>query len=104
MSYARVAALSTNLAAEHIFNDINMGSTWANGSWIDAFHHNGYGSHKYIDADRWTQDLGMRVGAGVYGFWAMKDGSYLLLTCKGPCAYADSHDAAAAWPEWNKGD
>ena len=98
MSYAKVAALSINLQARHIFNDVGRASTLANGSIIDAFDHKGHGSHKYIDADRWTEDLGMEQGAGVYGFWIMKDGSYLLLTCKGRLAYADAYAGRAYWP------
>lgn len=64
-----------------------MESTVCNGGLIDVFDHTGYGTHKYIPADRLTAELGMPEGAGVYGFWGMKDGSYLLLTCRGPLAY-----------------
>ena len=98
MSYARQAALSINLQARHIFNDVTMASTWANGQVIDAFYHEGHGTHKYIDADRFTDDLGMERGAGVYGYWAMKDSSLLLLTCKGRLAYANKPNGKAYWP------
>ncbi len=75
-----------------------MGSTMANGGMIDVFDHKGYGTHKYIPADKLTQDLGEREGAGVYGYWAMNDGSYLLLTCKGDLAYwSGKTEDAAQW-------
>jgi hypothetical protein len=64
-----------------------MASTLANGGVIDAYDHEGGGSHKYIPADRLTAELGEPEHGGVYGYWRMKDGSYLLLTCRGPLAW-----------------
>lgn len=66
---------------------LNMGSTVANGSYIDVFDHKGGGSHKYIPADKLTEDLGETQGAGVFGYWLMGDDSYLLRTSKGPLAH-----------------
>lgn len=41
------------------------------------------GSHKYIPADRLTEELGMRKGSGVFGYLKFSDGSYLLKCCNG---------------------
>jgi hypothetical protein len=76
----------------------NMGSHMANGSIIDAFDHNGYASHKYIPADKLTQDLGEPSGGGVYGYWQMKDKSCLLVTCRGDLAWwSGKPEDAAQW-------
>jgi hypothetical protein len=79
-------------------NPKRMASTIANGSYIDVFDHQGGGSHKYIPADRLTDDLGEPRGAGVYGYWKMFDGSYLLRTCDGRLAHWDGTDEGKA--EW----
>lgn len=100
MCYARVAASVTNAWCVLKFDDVKMASTIFNGSYADAFDHTGYGTHKYIPADRLTRDLGEREGAGVYGFWHMKDGSYALLTCDGAMAWWSGKDEdAAQWGE-----
>jgi hypothetical protein len=75
-----------------------MASTVANGSMIDVFDHRGGGSHKYIPADRLTQDLGEPLGAGVFSYWKMYDDSYLLRTCDGRLAHWDGTDEGKA--EW----
>lgn len=75
-----------------------MASTVANGHMMDVFDHKGHGSHKYIPADKLTADLGLPEGAGVYGYWQMYDGSYVLLTCQGPLAWWDGRaDSKAEW-------
>lgn len=79
-----------------------MASTMANGSMIDAFDHTGSGTHKYIPADRLTQELGEPLGAGVYGYWRMYDGSYLLRTCRGPLAYWDGPDVEGSVAHWGE--
>lgn len=101
MSYARKAAAYINAFARMTFPadiDARMASDIANGSYIDCFDHDGGGSHKYIPADRLTRDLGEREGAGVFGYWHMKDGSYLLRTCHGALAYWSGVEGEAA--EW----
>lgn len=96
--YAKIAA--TYLAAycrETFTKDPHtMESHMANGEMMDVFDHKGHGSHKYIPADKLTNDLGMRQGAGVYGYWAMSDGSYLLLTCGGRLAFWSGKDTDKA--------
>jgi hypothetical protein len=62
-------------------------STVANGDMIDVFDHKGGGTHKYIPTEKLNEDLGYRQGAGVFSYWQMADGSYLLRTCEGPLAY-----------------
>lgn len=64
-----------------------MASTVMVGSFLDVFDHKGWSTHKYIPADKLTQDLGEPKGAGVYGSVLMADGSHVLATCKGPLAY-----------------
>lgn len=100
MCYAKTAANYITGYCRFLFPDRadEMGSTMANGSLMDVFDHRGYGSHKYIPADRLTQELGMREGAGVYGYWAMSDDSYLLLTCAGTLAWwSGKTDEPAQW-------
>jgi hypothetical protein len=75
-----------------------MASTVANGNMIDVFDHKGSGSHKYIPADRLTQDLGEPLGAGVFSYWKMYDDSYLLRTCDGRLAHWSGKDEDKA--EW----
>jgi hypothetical protein len=84
---AQIAAEYVNCYVIAKFNDVNMASTIMNGSMADVFDHVGFGSHKYIPADKLSQDLGEQAGAGVFGYWKMKDGSYVLRTCKGKLAY-----------------
>jgi hypothetical protein len=75
-----------------------MASTVANGAMIDVFDHKGGGTHKYIPADRLTDDLGEKRGAGVYGYWHMYDDSYLLRTCDGRLAHWNGRsDSKAEW-------
>lgn len=97
-----------NTAAEYIkawcaatFNDAaRMESTMANGGMIDAFDHVGGGSYKYIPVEKLNQDLGLPNGAGVFNYWKMKDGSYLLRTCEGPLAvWSGKAEDAAFWPK-----
>jgi hypothetical protein len=91
MIAAKIAAEMLHAWARTKFEDLpaEMASTIANGEIIDVFDHQGGGSHKYIPADRLTQDLGEPLGAGVYGYWKMYDDSYLLRTCDGRLAYWD---------------
>jgi len=110
MCYARQAASQINAYCQMKWKDdpkfagARMASTWANGSVIDAYDHDGYGTHKYIAADKFTKDLGEPAGAGVYAYWGMKDGSLLLLTCKGPLAWApkfeEGKERVAEWGEF----
>lgn len=86
--YAKTAAYYLQAYCELTFTDSKrMESTMATGSMIDCFDHLGYGSHKYIPADKLTEQLNMPKGAGVYGYWEFADHSYLLLTCPGPVAF-----------------
>lgn len=87
--YAKIAATYIAAYCRETFNKnpASMESHMANGEMMDVFDHNGHGSHKYIPADKLTEDLCMPKGAGVYGYWAMADKSYLLLTCGGRLAY-----------------
>lgn len=71
----------------HHKDSAQMASTVANGEMIDVFDHQGGGSHKYIPAAKLTEDLGEPQGAGVFGYWKMYDGSYLLRTCNGRLAH-----------------
>jgi hypothetical protein len=93
MTYAKIAADCINLMCIEMFKDnaprspVQMASTMANGEVIDAFDHQGGGTWKYIPADKLTLDLNERPGAGVYSYWHMKDGSYLLRTCHGALAH-----------------
>lgn len=113
MCYARVAASVLNAYCLAKFPDFserhptvgraNMASTMANGEWIDAFDHQGGGSHKYIPADRLTEELGEPKGAGVYGYWLMKDGSKLLRTCRGPLAWwSGKPEDRAQWGDYSE--
>jgi hypothetical protein len=100
MPYAQIAAqyITAWCRATYAKNPDKMGSTMANGGMIDCFDHRGHGSHKYIPADKLTEDLGERQGAGVYGYWAMNDGSYLLLTCRGDLAWwSGKNEDKAQW-------
>lgn len=108
MSYAKTAANCINLLTMATYPDwaekngpISLASTMANGEIIDAFDHKGGGSHKYIPADRLSEELGEPAGAGVYGFWQMKDGSYLLRTCHGALAHWSGKAEDKA--EWGMG-
>ena len=106
MCYAQVAADQINAFCRMQWpndGDARMASTWCNGSVIDAYDHEGHSTHKYINADQFTQDLGEPQGAGVYGAWRMKDGSLLLLTCKGPLAWAPPYvEGEPRKAEWGK--
>lgn len=97
MTYAQTAVMATNAYCRELYNDVDMGSTHFNGIWADAFDHRGYASHKYIDKNKYNEQLGMKRGAGVYGYWAMEDGSNVLCTCKGELAYTDAEDNAHWW-------
>lgn len=79
----------------HQTDSAQMASTVANGAMMDVFDHEGGGSHKYIPADKLTRDLGMPLGAGVFSYWKMKDGSYLLRTCDGRLGYWEGGDSVA---------
>src|SRR5687768_12598592 len=98
--YAKIAAEYISGWCVGVFNNpAEMESTVADGSMIDVFDHHGYGSHKYIPADRLTEELGMEKGAGVFGYWKMADGSYLLRTCEGRLAFwSGNDDEKAEWP------
>jgi hypothetical protein len=89
--YAKIAAIYITAYCRETFaakmNPEDMGSHVANGIMMDVFDHLGYGTHKYIPADRLTEDLGEKKGAGVFSYWKLRDGSYLLRTCRGRLAY-----------------
>jgi len=98
--YAKIAAEYTNLFAIARFNDVKLASTIFNGEYADVFDHVGYGSHKYIPADKLTEDLGEPSGSGVFGYWKMADGSYVLRTCRGKLAYwSGQPDDKAMWAD-----
>lgn len=99
--HAQIAAMYIRAHCKQTFKKPDtMESTSASGAFIDVFDHQGGGSHKYIPADKLTDDLGMERGAGVYGYWKMSDGSYLLLTCRGPVAYwSGNPEDKAKWVE-----
>lgn len=98
--YAKTAGTFITLRCRNTFKtepDV-MASTMCAGQLIDVFDHKGYGTHKYIPAEKLTKDLGEPKESGVYGFWAMADGSYLLLTCRGPLAvWSGKPEDAAEW-------
>ena len=78
-----------------------LASMMASGEWIDCFDHLGDGSHKYLPEDKLNQDLGLQPDKGVYGYWRMKDGSALLLTCKGPLAWwSGKSEDKAEWGQY----
>ena len=102
--YARLAAMyihslcQAKWPGEGPTQGMNMGSTMTNGAWIDVFDHKGYGTHKYIPADKLTADLEEPEGGGVYGYWKMADDSYLLLTCRGRLAcWSGKPEDKAMW-------
>lgn len=98
--YANTAAQYIKAWCAATFNDADrMESTMANGGMIDAFDHVGGGSHKYIPVEKLNEDLGLRQGAGVFNYWKMKDGSYLLRTCDGPLAVWYGGEEKAFWPK-----
>lgn len=95
---AQIAADYINGHCHLVYGNVAMASKVANGEMIDVFDHTGGGTHKYIPADRFTQELGEPEGAGVYGYWRMYDGSYLLRTCRGPLAWQDApREGLAQW-------
>lgn len=98
--YAKIAATYIRAFCKASFKDSDsMESTVAIGEMIDVFDHNGGGTHKYIPADKLSADLEQPAGAGVYGYWVMKDGSYLLRTCCGRLAYwSGKAEDKAAFP------
>lgn len=103
--YAKIAATYIGAFCRETFEKEpdRMQSTVANGSMIDVFDHKGYGTHKYIPADKLAQDLELPDEAGVYGYWLMGDGSYLLLTCPGLLAWWSGKDEdCAQWVEPRK--
>lgn len=101
--YAKIAAEYIATWCKARFeNGQEMESTIAGGKMIDVFDHKGYGSHRYIPADRLATDLGLPARGGIYGYWLMADNSYLLLTCPGRLAFWSGKDADAA--EWGNID
>lgn len=50
------------------------------------------GSHKYIPADRLSEELGLRQGRGIYGFLEFEDDSILLLCSDGRIAHWDADE------------
>ena len=81
----------------------SMATTMANGGMVDCFDHEGGGSHKYIPVEDLNGQLGLPDGGGVFGYWKMKDGSYLLRTCQGPLAHWDgaASTVGCAWGEFS---
>jgi hypothetical protein len=105
MPMAQIAAqyITAWCRATYKENPDKMASTMANGGMMDVFDHKGHGTHKYIPADRLSHDLELEPGAGVYGYWLMQDGSYLLLTCTGALAWWSGKDEdEARWHELRK--
>ena len=68
-------------------NPTRMESVVADGILMHVFDYSSYGTHKYINSDDLTIQLGMTPGAGVYGYYLFPDGSFLLKTCPGPVAF-----------------
>lgn len=104
MNLSNAAAIScamTHALCRELFPDkgASMASTMFNGSIADVFDSKERATHKYIPAERLTQDLGEARGAGVYGYCKMWDGSYVLLTCNGRLAHWTGGDEAAIWGE-----
>lgn len=102
MPYAQIAAqyIHAWCRATYTKDPDRMASAMANGEMIDVFDHIGYGTHKYIPAAKLSHDLELTEGSGVYGYWRMKDGSYLLLTCPGALAWWSGKDEdEARWHE-----
>lgn len=100
MSAARIAAMYVGAYCRETFDrdPDGMQSMVLNGGFADVFDHESSGSHKYIPADRLSEQLGMRPGAGVYGYWRMYDGSYILRTCRGPLAiWSGREEDPAEW-------
>lgn len=100
--YAETAAKMISAFCQITFldNPEGMESIMTEGTMFDAFDYKTYGSHKYIPADRLSADLGLEPGAGVYGYWLMRDDSYLLKTTKGRLAlWSGKPDDKAVWPE-----
>lgn len=85
-SYCRQKWPTVEDGKDHL-HGTNMASTMCQGSWIDVFDVASSGTHKYIPTHKLNEDLGLRQGAGVFGYYRFKDGSYLLMTCDGPLAY-----------------
>lgn len=87
--YAKIAAVYIHAFCRETFvkDPDSMAASMANAEMIDVFDHRGYGSHKDIPTNKLNKDLDQSKGGGVYGFWLMGDGSYLLLTCGGRLAY-----------------
>ena len=91
--YAKAAAQMIRSHCKTIFKDPDsMETYWAGGMYLDCFDIVGTGSHKYIPADKLTEDLGMRQGAGVHNYAKFSDGSYLLYTCGGRLAFWSGKD------------
>jgi hypothetical protein len=90
--YARLAAqLITAWCRATAPNTDKMPDRWGSlridDIFSDVFDRMYRGTRKGIPAEKIDADLGEPVGEGVFGFWRMGDGSYLLLTCKGPLAF-----------------
>lgn len=107
MSAAKIAAAYVHAycwmswPGEGPTNGTSMASTIANGSTFDVFDHKNGGSHKYIPADKLSADLGEPKGSGVFGYWKMYDGSYVLRTTRGPLAvWTGNPDEKAEWGEF----
>lgn len=97
--YAKIAGMYVKAHCATTFKDpAGMESTALRGGYVDVFDHKGFGTHKYIPADRLSDELGEPRGAGVYGSFLMGDGSHLLVTCKGPLAcWSGKDDEKATW-------
>lgn len=103
--YAKIAALYVHAYCRETLkprheNDkahgTAMATTIANGEFMDVFDHKGGGTHKYIPTEKLNNDLGFPQGAGVFGYWLMGDGSYLLRTCDGPlCVWSGKEEDKA---------
>lgn len=106
MSAAKIVCLYVRaFCAENFTNPETMESTVMNGGMADVFDHVGHGTHKYIPAEKLSDDLKLQKGAGVFGYWKMYDGSYVLWTCPGPLAYWSGKDEdPAEWPPERRRD
>lgn len=73
-------------------NDPGMAATQVDVSAMSFADFIDSGSHKYIPAERLTEELGMVKGSGVYGYLKFSDGSYILKCCDGRLAHWDGGD------------
>jgi hypothetical protein len=86
--YARAAAYYIRALSKTMFNEPDrMEGHVPSFETLDCFDITDTGSHKYIPADRLSEQLGLPAGGGVYSYVRFSDNSVLLKTCPGRVAY-----------------